>query len=136
MTVSEKKRYLQQYRKCELAQKQIEEEIERVRLSFLPSVKLSDMPHAHEMRDLSDYIVSTEDLFIRLWAAVDKKRELHKEIDASIEAMKDESEKAVLRYRYIMGLKWEEIAEEMHYSERRVHYVHGDALRHFEVKML
>lgn len=134
MTTSEKKRYLQQYRKCELAQKQIEEEIERVRLSFLPSVKLSDMPHAHEMRDLSNYIVSTEDLFIKLWAAVDRKRELHEAIDASIERMSDEGEKAVLRYRYIMGCKWEEIAEKMHYSERRVHYLHGSALVHFEVK--
>lgn len=47
--------------------------------------------------------------------------------------MEDEREKDLLTYRYLEGLKWEEVAVRMKYSWRKIHYLHSDALEHFEI---
>jgi len=45
--------------------------------------------------------------------------------------LEDETEKAVLRLRYLMGLTWEEIANEVAYSYQYIHIIHKRALEHF-----
>lgn len=35
----------------------------------------------------------------------------------------------LLRYRYIDGLKWEDVCDKMNYSWRQTHYLHGRALQ-------
>jgi DNA-directed RNA polymerase specialized sigma24 family protein len=49
-------------------------------------------------------------------------------IEAAIESL-DETARMLLRYRYIDGLKWEEVCCRMNYSWRQVHRLHGAALR-------
>ena len=52
---------------------------------------------------------------------------LSKEIDK----IEDVVERALLRYRYFLGLTWEEIADKMGYSLRQVHRIHKSALENF-----
>lgn len=50
-----------------------------------------------------------------------------------IESMKDESEKDLLTYRYINGLKWQEIANKMGYSLQHIHRIHKKAVCNFKM---
>ena len=49
-------------------------------------------------------------------------------IDMAIEDMADGTLSLLLRYRYIDGLGWEEITEELCYSKRNIFYLHKKAL--------
>lgn len=51
-----------------------------------------------------------------------------KEIEKAIDSLKDARERTVMRYRYISGLKWEEVCVRAHYSWRQTHYLHSSAL--------
>ncbi len=50
------------------------------------------------------------------------------ELYDKIEALDDEQEKRLLKYRYIRGCRWEDIAYKMGYSVRQVFNVHNKAL--------
>jgi hypothetical protein len=47
--------------------------------------------------------------------------------------MEDENEKDVLTYRYLRGMKWEEIAIKMEYTYRNIIKIHGRALSNFTI---
>ena len=49
-------------------------------------------------------------------------------IELAIEPL-DATYRMLLRYRYIDGLKWEEVCVQMNYSWRQTHYLHGRALQ-------
>lgn len=55
------------------------------------------------------------------------------EIRNRIEKMEDENEKDVLTYRYLRGMKWEEIAIKMEYTYRNIIKIHGRALSNFTI---
>lgn len=46
-----------------------------------------------------------------------------------IETLEDEQEKRLLKYRYLRGWRWEDIAEIMGYSIRQVFNIHKKALQ-------
>ena len=82
------------------------------------------------------------DTVFRLIAKIDKKdreiaREVARLVDAKnriirqIERLKKESLRSVLIYRYVMGLKWEDIGKQMNYTARSCQILHGEALREF-----
>lgn len=50
------------------------------------------------------------------------------EILAAIEAVQDETQKAVLTMRYIEGAGWEEIAGRLHYEISNTYIIHGRGL--------
>lgn len=54
--------------------------------------------------------------------------ELHAIEDAI--AQLDSTERALLRWRYIEGLKWEEVCVRMSYSWQQTHRIHSRALQH------
>ena len=56
-----------------------------------------------------------------------------KEIQAVIEKLVDDDERYVLLYRYMQGMKWEEVALEMHRCESSVRKIHAKALRKIRV---
>jgi DNA-directed RNA polymerase specialized sigma subunit len=45
-----------------------------------------------------------------------------------IEILDDEQEKRLLKYRYIRGYRWEDIADKMGYSVRQVYNIHNKAM--------
>lgn len=69
-----------------------------------------------------------EDEKVRLCKKAKCLLEKTREIDCAIEKLADSTQALILRYRYIDGLDWEEITEELCYSVRSVHYIHNKAL--------
>ena len=129
-----KKEYLQSYRDAMIAETQIKEEIDQLRMDkMFPGLVQDGMPHGSGGSDLSAYAAKLDELLIELKDQMDKRIQLRREIVKKIEAMDSETEKAVLRYRYIHMLKWEEIAVKMEYSWQHVHRIHGKALSHFKM---
>lgn len=129
-----KKEYLMRYRDALRAEKQIEEEITQLRLdTMMPAVVNDGMPHGSGIGDLSGYAAQVDEPLQDLKEQMEKRIQIRREITQKIEKMPNETEKMVLRYRYIHLLKWEEIAVKMCYSWKGIHKVHGRALQHFKM---
>ena len=134
MENEEKKKYLKSYRDAVIAETQIKEEIDQLRMDkMFPGLVQDGMPHGSGGSDLSAYAAKLDELLIELKDQMDKRIQLRREIVKKIEDMDSETEKAVLRYRYIHMLKWEEIAVKMHYTFRHVVRIHGEALKKFKM---
>ena len=130
----EKKAFLRQYQQCVKAEKSIEDEIEKLRSSvILPANVMDGMPHGTNKSDLSAYAAKLDTLFRKLQAELDRKWETRKAIINAIEEMEDETEKLVLKFRYINGWKWERIANMEFYSYQHVHKIHKKALEHLKI---
>lgn len=130
-----KKAYLRQYGEALRAERQINEEMNQLRLdTMMPAVTNDGMPHGSGgCGDLSGYAAKMDELMAELKEQLEKRIAIRREIVRAIEELPDETEKLILRYRYIHLLKFEEIAEKIHYSPHHVLKIHGNALRHFKV---
>ena len=130
-----KKEYLRQYGCALRAERAIEEEIQQVRLDkMFPALVQDGMPHGSGGNsDLSAFVVKVDELLAELKKQAEKRITLRQGIVRKIEQMDDETEKLVLRLRYIQLLKWEEIAVRMDYTYRNVTKIHGKALQNFEM---
>lgn len=51
------------------------------------------------------------------------------ELDRAIKSVPEGPLREVLERRYLLYQKWEKIADEMHFTERRVFQLHGEALK-------
>lgn len=129
-----KKEYLRRYHAAELAEREIREEIDDLRMNkMFPALIQDGMPHGSSCGDLSAYVVQLEELMDNLKAQMEQRIRIRREITQRIEAMRDETEKTVLRLRYIRWMKWEQIAERMGYSSEHVQRIHKKALRNFKM---
>lgn len=129
-----KKEYLRRYHAAELAEREIREEIDDLRMNkMFPTLIQDGMPHGSSCGDLSAYAVQLDELMAELKAQMEQRIRLRKEITAKIEEMPDETEKTVLRLRYIRWLRWEQIAEKMGYSFRNITRIHGKALQDLKI---
>lgn len=130
----EKKEYLKSYQRSVKREQDILNEIQRLRMDkMFPSIVNDGMPHGSSQRDLSDYIVTIDEMIEDLKQERLKRAKRQQEIEHRIRQMEDEDEQRVLRLRYIKGLKWEEVAVEMGYSWKWIHKIHSEALKHFEI---
>nr|DAL71531.1 MAG TPA: Protein of unknown function (DUF722) [Caudoviricetes sp.] len=129
-----KKAYLKRYHAAELAEQEIREEIDDLRMNkMFPALIQDGMPHGSSCGDLSAYAAQLDELLIELKEQMEKRIKIRREITEKIEAMQDETEKTVLRLRYIHWMRWEQIADRMGYSIRNITKIHGKALAHFEI---
>lgn len=130
-----KKEYLRRYHAAEIAEKEICEEIEKLRLDkMFPALIQDGMPHGSSAGDLSAYAAQLDELLTELKDQMEKRIRIRREITRKIETMQDETEKTVLRLRYIHWLQWEQIAERMGYGWTQVHRIHGRALTNFKME--
>lgn len=115
-----------------IAERELLEEIEEVRSRYTGhAIMYSDMPKAHNSEhDLSDYMSEVDTLLQRLQSRQKQIIAVYSDIDRAIEQMDSVTEKSLLRYRYLLGYEWEEIADKMGYALRSVYRIHGDALAH------
>lgn len=128
-----KKTYLRSYALAAEAARRLKEEIEQLRLDKIaPALVMDDMPHAHDQKDLSDYAAKLDELERKLIKARFERIGLYTDIFEDIEHMEDETEKAVLTYRYLRNYSWEEICVEMGYQWAQVHRIHAKALKSFQ----
>ena len=130
-----KKEYLKRYHAAELAEKEIQEEIDDLRMNkMFPALIQDGMPHGSSCMDLSEYAAQLDELLTELKDQMEQRIRIRREITQRIEAMQDETEKTVLRLRYIHWLQWEQIAERMGYGWTQVHRIHGRALTNFKME--
>lgn len=66
-------------------------------------------------------------------AEIDHFVDLKKEIRDVINKVPDNSQKLVLKLRYIQFLKWESVAAEMDLSLKQVHRIHNEALKNVKL---
>lgn len=129
-----KKEYLRSYRRAVRREKDILEEIQRLRLDkMFPSVVNDGMPHGSSQTDLSDYIAILDEQIELLKEERLEKARCYKRIEDRIRMMSGEDEQTVLRLRYIQGRKWEDVAAEMGYSWKQIHRIHSAALQNFKM---
>ena len=134
LTENEKKKdFLMSYQKEKRRVRRLEEQLEELRRNKMsPSVTNDGMPHGTDKKDLSDYAVKVDEVEQELVAARYSRICAFQEVQKRIEAMEDEREKDLLTYRYIRGMKWEEVAVKMDYSWQHLHKIHARALRNFK----
>ena len=135
MTENEqKKNYLWSYRRAIRKQKQIEDEIIQFRLDKIaPGLHQDGMPRGSGESDLSGYAARWDELMNEMRQQGEECIRIRKEIVKRIEDVGDETEILLLKYRYIVGLKWEDIAVKMDYSWKHTHRIHGKALEDFKI---
>lgn len=126
------KERLRRYRDIKREAKQIKEQLEEVesRLYSPKGQQLTGMPSAPSPGGST----ITESLIERHAQLVQHYREqlarLEEEqlaVETAIESLPPTA-RTILRYRYIDGLKWEEVCVLMHYSWTQTHEIHGRAL--------
>ena len=70
------------------------------------------------------------DLEQKVSAELNRLSDLKKQIREVIEAVPDTDERLVLKYRYVLGMTWEQIGNELHADRTTVYRWHGSALNH------
>jgi len=129
-----KKEYLRGYRQHVRRLDRIEAELEELRaMKMAIFVNIDGMPHGSGQTDMSGYAAELDQLERKLLEERRRRVRAYNEIVKRIKNLSSESELDVLFYRYIKGLAWWEIAEKMHYSERWVLKIHGEALAHLKL---
>ena len=130
----QKKEYLKSYRRAIKREQDILDEIQRLRLDkMFPSVVNDGMPHGSSHSDMSDYAVILDEQIELLKEERLEKVRCYQKIGRQIRQMENEDEQEVLRLRYILGLKWEEVAVKMGYSWKQTHRIHSSALQNFKM---
>lgn len=130
MTNQEKKKWLLEYRRLEQNIERDMEELQRLesRAEKITSM-VSDMPKGSQQGDsLQRSVEKICELKASLNQRIDAAVEKRKEIEAVIETLEDKTLQLLLRYRYIDGMTWEQIAVKMDYCWRQVVRLHGRAL--------
>lgn len=130
----QKKEYLKSYRRAIKREQDILDEIQRLRLDkMFPSVVNDGMPHGSSHSDLSDYAAILDEQIDLLKEERLERVRCYQKIERQIRQMENEDEQEVLRLRYILGMKWEEVAVKMGYSWKQTHRIHSSALQNFKM---
>ncbi len=128
------KEYLLQYQQIQREIEDIDRRMAQVRLKYAaPSaINYSDMPKAHNSNhDLSDYIAKMDELTDYMISKYNRLRGIEIDIYMRVDRMENQQERELLRYRYIDGMTWTQVADAMLTTERNVYFIHGRALQHF-----
>ena len=134
-TPEEKKEYLRSYLKLKreaLSKAELIEHIEGQEMGRAITYSAAPISGSSH-HDLSDIAVKLDEACTEMIKANEAAVQRMREIIAAINEMDDVDEKILLRKRYIMGEKWEQIAIEMHLSWKQTFRRHGSALQHFQI---
>lgn len=132
MTNQEKKAYLQKYRAADDEINDLLREKERImsRLTRM-TTSISGMPHGGGESDkMTDGVAKVIKLESEIDRKVDALCDFRDELQAQIGKIQREDFRRVLNLRYIQGLKWDSVADIMHYDidAKKVFMLHGQAL--------
>lgn len=132
--MSQVKEIFGSFYKLEMEKKQLQRQMEELSESMTCIGSATDYSRTRVKSSLPDG-AKFEGIMIRLQ---EKRAELvnkiiqleekQKQIETMIESLENPNERVVMRYRYIIGLKFEDIAKEMDYSVERIYYIHREAL--------
>lgn len=132
------KQYLRQaYRLNDLINSDLAElEQLKVLSTSVSSPNLSGMPGSGTRKQEAPFVnavMKIIELEKVIDAEIDRFVDLKKEIRDVINKVPDNSQKLVLKLRYIQFLKWESVASEMDLSLKQVHRIHNEALKNVKL---
>ena len=128
----DRKRYLKRgYKiKLEIESKKAVLEDMRATLDGLQAVRLSEKLQGGPLP-------SDENMVNRISKIVEEEKKIEilydfiADLSSEIDKVEDVVERALLRYRYITCLTWEQIAERMGYSMAQIYRIHNRAFKNF-----
>jgi len=124
------KQTLRQYRPLVLEIEQIEEQINRLGDGLIGAVNINDMPHSQsKIHDpMAEVACKMADLAQVMAIKLNRAIALRIEIERAIDSLEEPRDRLLMRYRYIDGKTWEQIAVEMNYCYMQVCRIHGRIL--------
>ena len=129
MTNEEKKAILKQYIGLEKRiARMLDEKKKWKEKAEAISPVYSDMPKAGGCDKIQNAVCQIVDLEQDINREIDAQIDLCRRIEAAVKQMDDEKLRDVMMYRYIDGLKLEEIAIEMSYSYMQIYRLHKKAI--------
>ena len=131
------KEYLLRYQAVKREIEDLDYRMAQLRLKYAaPSaIDYSDMPKAHNTEhDLSEYVAKMDEMTDYMISKYTRLRGIEVDIYKRVDQMQDQTERDILRTRYIDGLTWDQIALKLGYSRRNVTRIHGRALLHFPMQ--
>ena len=131
------KEYLLTYRIVKREIEDLDYRMAQLRLKYAaPSaINYSDMPKAHNTEhDLSEYVAKMDEMTDYMISKYTRLRGIEVDIYKRADQMQHQTERDILRTRYIDGLTWDQIALKLGYSRRNVTRIHGRALLHFPMQ--
>lgn len=129
MDNKEKCRYLNQYRIMHIEIDQITKELQRWQdLATRISPSYSDMPHGGGSDKVQTAAVEVAELTDKLNQKLHRAIMVQENIKKLLESLDDIKLRQLMFYRYINGMRWEEIAVRMDFNYRWVLRLHRKAL--------
>lgn len=128
--IQRKKNYLLRYHGISIEIDQLIFSLERLQdkaermTSFI-----MDMPRGGVSEDLSDIVAKKMELEERVKELLLAAMETRAEIENVIKLISNPEYRAILRYKYIENMTFEEIAEKTMYSNRNIYYIHDKAVK-------
>lgn len=122
MTYDEKKQWLWRYRESLQREKELADEVKELReRAYNITPALTGMPggpsDGQSLPRAVERIIQAQQ---KLEAQINICGATRREVVAVIEQVKDPRDHEILRRRYLLGQKWEQIAVEMHYNRQYV----------------
>ena len=129
MENKEKISYLKQYRSLSMEIDRISEELQRWQdLATRISPSYSDMPHGGGSDKVQTAAVEVAELTDKLNRKLHQAIMVQENIKKLLESLDDIKLRQLMSYRYINGMRWEEIAVRMDFNYRWVLRLHRKAL--------
>ena len=128
---SRKKRSLKRYRKNLACLERLEKKLEIMseRITSIKSPSLSGMPRGGVPVTIDDLMSDKMDLEGRIDRLRKKSRDLKREVCEEIDSLEDSRYCEILEAFFIDGLSFEDIAEDLGYTERHVINLYSEAIK-------
>lgn len=81
-----------------------------------------------ERSKMETYVLEMVDVHDELKRETDRLLEKSRKAERIIGLLPDQRQRMVLQLRYLCGMKWEDMADKLHYTLRWMHKLHRDAL--------
>lgn len=128
--IQKKKNYLLRYHSISLEIEQLKFSLERLQDKAERTTSiLRDMPRGGKVEDMSDLIAKKIELEKYVKEMLLAALETRIEIENVIKLISNPEYRAILRYKYIENMTFEEIAEKTMYSNRNIYYMHDKAIK-------
>ncbi len=129
MNQTELNTFLNSYQAMRDELRQLTEQLARLKSRVQSSGNgLNGMPHSSGINDrVGDGVTRMDELRTHYLEKSSEADRIQLQIERMIASLPPD-ERCLMRDRYILGLKWERIAERRHYSERHVKRLHRNIL--------
>ena len=133
VTNAEKKAILLEYQAIERRIKRLQSEKQGwLEKATAVSPSFSDMPKGGGTDKIQNAVCRIADIEQKITREINRQIDLRERIEAAVCAIPDKKLRDLMQYRYIDGMTWGKIAEEMDFSYQWVCRLHGYALQQIE----